>query len=235
MSRIVLHFIRYFKILILEYAVTLKKKWHYNDKNRKRGVSVNEFLSSYIISFPWNEYNIWLIHSIFRQTLSDEQNNNKGYISLSGIQNAETFEIYKKSLVNGRYLTEEEIVQLKKYYTGHEYVIENKSNSTVNVVNAQIVNGYDGNIAFTTTMNNEPSAMARTWIIAGPIGLFTLGIGWVLGLLATPVVAIVSSKNKTVEIERIFNFKYPFEYISGYEKLRDRKKRISEFYDTYSL
>lgn len=39
----------------------------------------------------------------------DEQNNNKGYISLSGIQNAETFEIYKKSLVNGRYLTEEEI------------------------------------------------------------------------------------------------------------------------------
>ena len=37
------------------------------------------------------------------------------------------------------------------------------------------------------------------------------------------------------EIERIFNFKYPFEYISGYEKLRDRKKRISEFYDTYSL
>lgn len=86
--------------------------------------------------------------------------------------------------------------QLKKYYTGHEYVIENKSNSTINVVNAQIVNGYDGNIAFTTTMNNEPSAMARTWIIAGPIGLFTLGIGWVLGLLATPVVAIVSSKNK---------------------------------------
>ena len=37
------------------------------------------------------------------------------------------------------------------------------------------------------------------------------------------------------EIERIFNFKYPFEYISGYEELRERKKRISEFYDTYSL
>ncbi len=37
------------------------------------------------------------------------------------------------------------------------------------------------------------------------------------------------------EIERIFNFKYPFEYISGYGELRERKKRISEFYDTYSL
>ena len=37
------------------------------------------------------------------------------------------------------------------------------------------------------------------------------------------------------EIERIFNFKYPFEYISGYEELRNRKKRITEFYSTYSL
>ena len=36
------------------------------------------------------------------------------------------------------------------------------------------------------------------------------------------------------EIERIFNFKYPFEYISGFEKLIDRKKRITQFYNTYS-
>ena len=36
------------------------------------------------------------------------------------------------------------------------------------------------------------------------------------------------------EIERIFNFKYPFEYINDYEVLRDRKKRITEFYNTYS-
>ena len=36
------------------------------------------------------------------------------------------------------------------------------------------------------------------------------------------------------EIERIFNFKYPFEYISGFEELIDRKKRITQFYNTYS-
>ncbi|MCH5191237.1 MAG: coproporphyrinogen dehydrogenase HemZ [Oscillospiraceae bacterium] len=36
------------------------------------------------------------------------------------------------------------------------------------------------------------------------------------------------------EIERIFNFKYPFEYISGFSELTERKKRISEFYNTYS-
>ncbi len=35
------------------------------------------------------------------------------------------------------------------------------------------------------------------------------------------------------EIERIFNFKYPFEYISGYDELSRRKKRITDFYDTY--
>ena len=35
------------------------------------------------------------------------------------------------------------------------------------------------------------------------------------------------------EIERIFNFKYPFEYISGFNELIERKKRITQFYDTY--
>lgn len=35
------------------------------------------------------------------------------------------------------------------------------------------------------------------------------------------------------EIERIFNFKYPFEYISGFNELINRKNRISEFYTTY--
>lgn len=34
-------------------------------------------------------------------------------------------------------------------------------------------------------------------------------------------------------IERIFNFKYPFEYISGFSELMERKKRITEFYGTY--
>ena len=88
--------------------------------------------------------------------------------------------------------------QLNKYYQGYEYTILNqsKNKSRINIVNAQIINGYDGNIAFTNTMNNEPSAMARTWIIAGPVGLFTLGAGWIVGLLATPIVAIISNKNK---------------------------------------
>lgn len=86
--------------------------------------------------------------------------------------------------------------QLKKYYNGYEYTLTNVSKTKINIANAQVVNGNDGSIAFTNTMNNEPSAMARTWMIAGPIGLVTLGIGWIAGLLATPFVAIVSSNNK---------------------------------------
>ncbi len=35
------------------------------------------------------------------------------------------------------------------------------------------------------------------------------------------------------EIERIFNYKYPFEYINDFEELVNRKNRISEFYNTY--
>lgn len=35
------------------------------------------------------------------------------------------------------------------------------------------------------------------------------------------------------EIERIFNYKYPFEYISGFDTLTERKQRITEFYSTY--
>lgn len=34
-------------------------------------------------------------------------------------------------------------------------------------------------------------------------------------------------------IERIFNFKYPFEYISRFELIEDKKKRITEFFSEY--
>lgn len=36
-------------------------------------------------------------------------------------------------------------------------------------------------------------------------------------------------------IERIFNYKYPYEYISGFEELLSRKKGIVEFYSKYPL
>ena len=34
-------------------------------------------------------------------------------------------------------------------------------------------------------------------------------------------------------IERIFNYKYPYEYITRFDELMSRKARITEFYETY--
>lgn len=34
-------------------------------------------------------------------------------------------------------------------------------------------------------------------------------------------------------IERIFNYKYPYEYINGFEEMLNRKKRVIEFYEVY--
>ena len=37
------------------------------------------------------------------------------------------------------------------------------------------------------------------------------------------------------KLERIFNYKYPFEYISGFDTILERKKRIAEFYAEFNL
>ena len=37
------------------------------------------------------------------------------------------------------------------------------------------------------------------------------------------------------EIERIFNYKYPYEYISGFDEIINRKKQIDEFYEKYGV
>ena len=38
---------------------------------------------------------------------------------------------------------------------------------------------------------------------------------------------------KTNTVERIFNFKYPYEYISGFDKITERKNGIKSFYLSY--
>lgn len=83
--------------------------------------------------------------------------------------------------------------KLKKQYAGYSYTIQNTSGKDINIINAQIDNGTNGAVAFNAVDNGHPIAM--TWAVCGPVGLFTFGIGWAVGLLATPVVWIVSSAN----------------------------------------
>ena len=38
---------------------------------------------------------------------------------------------------------------------------------------------------------------------------------------------------ETGKIERLFNYKFPYEYISRYEKMIEKKDKIFEFYKSY--
>jgi len=52
-------------------------------------------------------------------------------------------------------------------------------------------------------------------------------------VLAVGAGAVTKLKNPGGnEIERIFNYKYPYEYISDFDEILKRKKRIAEFYET---
>lgn len=53
-------------------------------------------------------------------------------------------------------------------------------------------------------------------------------------ILACGASAVTKLKdNSQKNIKRIFNFKYPYEYISGFSELISRKTEIGEFYDKY--
>ncbi len=92
--------------------------------------------------------------------------------------------------------------KLKKDFSGFEYTITNNFKEQINIVNAQIKNGYDGNIGY--QKSEAEGAIGLTWAIAGPVGLFTLGAGWVVGLIATPIVWVVQkNKNKKIQTEAI--------------------------------
>lgn len=67
--------------------------------------------------------------------------------------------------------------KLKKDFSGYEYVITNNLKAPINIVSAQIKNGYDGNMAY--QKSETEGAIGVTWAIAGPAGLFTFGIGWI--------------------------------------------------------
>lgn len=55
----------------------------------------------------------------------------------------------------------------------------------------------------------------------------------ILSVGAGAVTKLLSSDNK--KIERIFNYKFPFEYISRFSELLEKKERISDFFSEYDI
>lgn len=53
-------------------------------------------------------------------------------------------------------------------------------------------------------------------------------------VLAAGAGAVIKLKDfNTGKIERIYNYKYPYEYISGFDEILHRKEKITKFYDKY--
>lgn len=94
--------------------------------------------------------------------------------------------------------------KLKKRYSGYEYIIKNNDKYKINVLNAQILNGNDGNIAFNTVEQGSGGAIGTVWAICGPTGLFTFGLGWLAGVVATPIAWLVANNSdKRANIESV--------------------------------
>ena len=52
-------------------------------------------------------------------------------------------------------------------------------------------------------------------------------------ILACGAGAVSKLKSEDDYIERIFNFKYPYEYINRFEEMITRKGRIKDFYERF--
>ncbi len=66
---------------------------------------------------------------------------------------------------------------LKKEYAGYEYTITNTTKYRLNIINAQIKNGTNGNIAYNLMDSNPGKSVGKYWAVMGPVGIVTFGVG----------------------------------------------------------
>lgn len=92
--------------------------------------------------------------------------------------------------------------KLYNEYSAYQYIIRNGGDDDLNLVNAHI-NSVDSGLAYQTIADdNHP--LQKLWLVCGTVGFFTLGVGWAVGLVLTPFVAVGSSfSNKKVRKESL--------------------------------
>ena len=54
-------------------------------------------------------------------------------------------------------------------------------------------------------------------------------------ILACGASAVTKLRSQGGYIERIFNYKYPYEYIDRFEEMLNRKQGIERFYEAYPI
>lgn len=111
--------------------------------------------------------------------------------------------------------------ELKKYYAGFEYIITNNSQKRLNILNAQIANGTNGSIAYNQSEVSSGKSIGVLWAVMGPVGIFTFGIGWLAGIIGTPVAWLIGhNKNKKLRNESmLYTNMIPLGYIEPQENI----------------
>ena len=121
-------------------------------------------------------------------------------------------------------VTRENVVlnsKLKKKFVGYNYTIVNNTGKKINIVNAQIIKGNSGDLAYNEVEQGAGSSIGIVWAVAGPAGLFTLGIGWLAGIVATPIAWLVtnSSDKKAQRESVVYDNTVPIGYLNHTETL----------------
>ncbi len=91
--------------------------------------------------------------------------------------------------------------KLKRKYKGYEIVITNNNENGTEILNASVEDGLNGNIAYNAVEESPGGSVGGLWIVAGPMGLITFGIAWVIGIIETPILyfSVKHSNNKAWE------------------------------------
>lgn len=114
--------------------------------------------------------------------------------------------------------------KLRKSYTGYQYTITNNSKRKYTILNAQIIKGCAGDVAYSSVEKSSGEVAGTVWAIAGPVGLVTLGLGWVVGILATPIACCcVNCSDKKARIESTsYSNNIPLGYLTSNESIEVR-------------
>ncbi len=98
--------------------------------------------------------------------------------------------------------------RLKEKFNGLKFTITNLNEKPVQLIKAEIQDAYSGGVALQDV--DLGYGIGTTWMIAGPVGLYTLGLGWVVGIIATPIVYHKGKKEvkKTRSEAKLFSNKF---------------------------
>lgn len=174
-------------------------------------------------SVGFNNINTDLIAGLPTDTLSSFENTLQGVIDLS----PESVTVHALSMKRASLLTTRgEYEQIKQGAQAAEMVDYARGR-----LSAEGILPYYMYRQSKTVGNLENVGYARS----GFEGLYNVYImdetHTILACGASAVTKLKDSANG--QIKRIFNYKYPYEYISGFDELMSRKKGVGEFYDEY--